>query len=65
MRPWSNDPGLINRYLSCGAGGVQAPHVHMNVQEDLEAVTHLRWVNVHLRNFMARGAREFLAGIRR
>ena len=28
VRPWSNDPGLINRYLSCGAGGVQAPHVH-------------------------------------
>ena len=24
LRPWSNDPGLINRYLSCGAGGVQA-----------------------------------------
>ncbi len=28
LRPWSNDPGLINRYLSCGAGGIQAPHVH-------------------------------------
>lgn len=28
VRPWSNEPGLINRYLSCGAGGVQAPHVH-------------------------------------
>jgi len=22
LRPWSNDPGLINRYLSCGAGGI-------------------------------------------
>jgi 2-keto-3-deoxy-L-rhamnonate aldolase RhmA len=159
VRPWSNDPGLINRYLSCGAGGVQAPHVHnaadarkiveglkrwgdgnyeerllvvmvesqeavdnlpellkvsdidvfyigqndlaesmglkgkrkdpkvqaavedvikrvadagsiagMNVQEDLEAVTHfmrlgMRYVNVHMRNFMDRGAKAFLAGI--
>ena len=161
LRPWSNEPGLINRYLSCGVGGVQAPHVHsaadarniveglkrwgdgnyedkllvvmiesqqgvdnlpellkmkeidafyigqndlaesmglkgkrkdpkvqaaveyvikrvadagkvagMNVQEDLEAVTHfmglgMRWVNVHMRNFMDRGARAFLAGINR
>jgi 2-keto-3-deoxy-L-rhamnonate aldolase RhmA len=161
VRPWSNDPGLINRYLSCGAGGVQAPHVHsaddarkiieglkrwgdgnyqekllvvmvesqqavdnlpellkikdidifyigqndlaesmglkgkrkdpkvqasvedvikrvadagkiagMNVQEDLEAVTHfmrlgMRYVNVHMRNFMDRGARAFLEGINR
>ena len=160
VRPWSNDPGLINRYLSCGAGGVQAPHVHsaedarriieglkrwgdgnyeekllvvmiesqqavdnlpellrikdidvfyigqndlaesmglkgkrkdpkiqatvenvikrvadagkiagMNVQEDLEAVAHfmslgMRYVNVHMRNFMDRGARAFLAGIK-
>lgn len=42
----------------------------MNVQEDLEAVTHfmglgMRWVNVHARNFMARGARTFLDGIAR
>ena len=160
LRPWSNDPGLINRYLSCGAGGIQAPHVHnvsdanrileglrrwgdgdyrekillmmvesqeaidnlpallkldeidayyfgqndlaesmgfkgnrkhpkvqatvedaikrvadagrvagMNVQEDLEAVHHfmglgLRWVNVHLRNFIARGSKAFLQEIR-
>lgn len=28
LRPWTNEPGLINRYLSCGAGGVQVPHVH-------------------------------------
>jgi 4-hydroxy-2-oxoheptanedioate aldolase len=160
LRPWSNDPGLINRYLSCGAGGIQAPHVHnvadanrileglrrwgdgdyrekillmmvesqeaianlpallrieeidayyfgqndlaesmgfkghrkhpkvqatvedaikrvadagrvagMNVQEDLEAVHHfmglgLRWINVHLRNFIARGSKAFLEDIR-
>ena len=25
LRPWSNDPGLINRYLSCGAGGDTGP----------------------------------------
>jgi 4-hydroxy-2-oxoheptanedioate aldolase len=159
VRPWANDPGLINRYLSCGAGGVQVPHVHsvadanhiidglrrwgdgdfeeklllvmvesreavaalpqilkireidvlyigandlaesmgmkgkrkspevqrtvedsikriadagkvagMNVQEDLEAVTHfmslgLRWVNVHQKNFMERGSKAFLQAI--
>ena len=28
VRPWTNDPGLINRYLSCGAGGIQVPHIH-------------------------------------
>ncbi len=160
LRPWSNDPGLINRYLSCGVGGIQAPHVHnvadanrireglrrwgdgdyrekillmmvesqeaidnlpallkleeidayyfgqndlaesmgfkgnrrhpkvqatvedaikrvadagriagMNVQEDLEAVTHfmglgMRWVNVHMKNFMSRGGKAFLQGIK-
>ena len=160
VRPWSNDAGLINRYLSCGAGGIQAPHVHsaadahriveglrrwgdgnheeklllimiesqqavdsvsellkikdidvlyigqndlaesmglkgqrkhpkvqaavedtikriadagkiagMNVQEDIEAVTHyislgMRWVNVHQKNFMERGSKAFLRGIK-
>jgi 4-hydroxy-2-oxoheptanedioate aldolase len=159
VRPWTNDPGLINRYLSCGAGGVQVPHVHtpanataiieglrrwgdgnhedkillvmvesqsaidnlpaflkmkeidayyfgqndlaesmgfkgqrkhpkvqatvedaikrvadagriagMNVQEDLEAVTHfmrlgLRWINVHQKQFMARGGKAFLKAV--
>ncbi len=28
LRPFNNDAGLINRYLSCGAGGIQVPHVH-------------------------------------
>jgi 4-hydroxy-2-oxoheptanedioate aldolase len=28
LRPHSSDAGLINRYLSCGAGGIQVPHVH-------------------------------------
>ena len=160
VRPWSNDPGLINRYLSCGAGGIQVPHVHsaadariiveglrrwgdgnheekllvvmieskqaveslpellgikdidvfyigqndlaesmglkgqrkhpsvkaavedtikriadagniagMNVQEDIEAVTHymnlgLRWINVHQKNFMERASKSFLQGIK-
>ena len=160
LRPWNNDPGLINRYLSCGAGGIQAPHVHnvadatrileglrrwgdgdyqekillmmvesqeaidnlpallkmkeidvfyfgqndlaesmgfkgnrkhpkvrttvedaikrvadagkvpgMNVQDEIDAAAHymglgLRWINVHLKNFMERGARAFLQGIK-
>ncbi|MGZ5116518.1 MAG: HpcH/HpaI aldolase family protein [Burkholderiales bacterium] len=159
VRPWSSDPGLINRYLSCGAGGAQVPHVHtpadataiieglrrwgdgnyedkillvmvesqsaidnlpaflkmkeidayyfgqndlaesmglkgqrkhpkvqatvedaikrvadagriagMNVQEDLEAVSHfmrlgLRWINVHQKQFMARGGKAFLQAV--
>ena len=161
VRPCSNDPGLINRYLSCGAGGIQVPHVHsaadarkiveglrrwgdgnhedkillvmveskeaianlpelvkmqeidvfyfgqndlaesmgykgnrkhpqvqatveeaikrvadagriagMNVQEDLEAVTRfmrlgLRWINVHQKNLVARGAKAFLQGLKK
>lgn len=160
LRPWSNDPGLINRYLSCGAGGIQAPHVHnvadatrileglrrwgdgdyrekillmmvesqeavdnlpallkmqeidvfyigqndlaesmglkgqrkhpkvraavedtikrvadagkvagMNVQDEIDAARHyiglgLRWINVHQKQFMERGSRAFLRGIR-
>ena len=28
LRPHSSEEGLINRYLSCGAGGIQVPHVH-------------------------------------
>lgn len=36
LRPYSNEPGLINRYLSCGAGGIQAPKVHS--VEDAEAI---------------------------
>jgi len=27
VRPWSNEEGLVNRYLSCGVDGVQTPHV--------------------------------------
>ena len=43
LRPWTNDPGLINRYLSCGAGGIQVPHVHSvaDVDKILEGLR--RW----------------------
>lgn len=27
LRPWSNDPGLVTRYLDCGVGGIQFPHI--------------------------------------
>ncbi|RPI44252.1 MAG: 2,4-dihydroxyhept-2-ene-1,7-dioic acid aldolase [Betaproteobacteria bacterium] len=27
LRPWSTDPGLVTRYLDCGVGGIQFPHV--------------------------------------
>ena len=27
VRPWSNEPGLVTRFLDCGIGGIQFPHV--------------------------------------
>ena len=27
LRPWSTEPGLVTRYLDCGVGGIQFPHV--------------------------------------
>ena len=27
LRPWSTEAGLVNRYLDCGVGGIQFPHV--------------------------------------
>ena len=41
----------------------------MNVQDEIDAVTHymrlgLRWINVHQRNFMERGAKAFLKAIK-
>jgi 4-hydroxy-2-oxoheptanedioate aldolase len=26
-RPWSTEPGLVTRFLDCGVGGIQFPHV--------------------------------------
>jgi 4-hydroxy-2-oxoheptanedioate aldolase len=160
LRPWSNDQGLINRYLSCGVGGIQAAHINnpgdangvleglrrwgdgdyrekillvmiesqeaidnlpallamdefdvfyfgqndlaesmglkgqrkhpkvratvedaikrvadagkipgMNMQDEIDAVTRymelgLRWINVHQKQFMARGSKDFLKSIK-
>jgi hypothetical protein len=41
----------------------------MNVQDEIDAARHyielgLRWINVHQKQFMARGSRAFLQGIR-
>lgn len=27
LRPWSTEPGLVTRFLDCGIGGIQFPHV--------------------------------------
>lgn len=27
VRPWSNEPGLVTRFLDCGVTGIQFPHV--------------------------------------
>ncbi len=27
VRPWSNEPGLVTRFLACGVNGIQFPHV--------------------------------------
>ena len=27
VRPWSNEPGLVTRFLDCGVNGIQFPHV--------------------------------------
>lgn len=27
LRPWSTEPGLVTRYLDCGAGGIQFPAI--------------------------------------
>ncbi len=27
LRPWSSEPALITRFLDCGVGGIQFPHV--------------------------------------
>ncbi len=47
VRPWSNEIGLINRYLSCGVDGIQAPHVDTPVE--LAAIAHgiTQWEGDH------------------
>jgi 2-keto-3-deoxy-L-rhamnonate aldolase RhmA len=27
LRPWSNEPALVTRFLDCGVGGIQFPHI--------------------------------------
>ena len=41
-----------------------------NVQDEIEAVTRymalgLRWINVHLKNFIANGSKPFLAALKK
>jgi 4-hydroxy-2-oxoheptanedioate aldolase len=43
LRPWSNEPGLINRYLSCGVGGIQAGHVHSAADAEAILAGMRRW----------------------
>ena len=43
VRPWTNDPGLINRYLSCGAGGVQVPRVQTMAEAEAVLEGLRRW----------------------
>jgi 4-hydroxy-2-oxoheptanedioate aldolase len=42
LRPHSNETGLINRYLSCGMGGIQAAHIQTvdDAERILEGVRH-------------------------
>ena len=41
LRPWSNEPGLITRFLDCGVGGIQFPHIE-DAREAREAVEIVR-----------------------
>lgn len=47
VRPWSNEPGLINRYLSCGVDGIQAPHVDGLAQARLIVDGMTQWEGDH------------------
>jgi 4-hydroxy-2-oxoheptanedioate aldolase len=42
LRPYNKDPGLINRYLSCGAGGIQAPKIGSREEAEslIEGMSH-------------------------
>lgn len=38
LRPWCNEPGLLTRFLDCGIGGLQLPHVdNRTVAEEMVA----------------------------
>jgi 4-hydroxy-2-oxoheptanedioate aldolase len=41
LRPWTSEPGLVTRFLDCGVGGIQFPHVE-NAQAAREAVRIVR-----------------------
>ena len=41
VRPWSNEPGLVTRFLDCGVGGIQFPHIE-NAEEARAAVATVR-----------------------
>jgi 4-hydroxy-2-oxoheptanedioate aldolase len=41
LRPWSVEPGLITRFLDCGVGGIQFPHIE-NAQAARAAVDIVR-----------------------
>ena len=43
LRPWSNEEGLLNRYLSCGVGGLQLPHVRNAAEARLILEGLQRW----------------------
>lgn len=52
VRPWSNEIGLINRYLSCGVDGIQAPHV--DTPAELAAIANgmAQWEGDHTKKLL-------------
>ncbi|WP_051661044.1 aldolase/citrate lyase family protein [Bosea sp. 117] len=47
VRPWSNEEGLVNRYLSCGVDGVQTPHVQSRAEAKAIVEGIARWEGDH------------------
>ncbi|MGV6874768.1 aldolase/citrate lyase family protein [Pseudochelatococcus sp. B33] len=47
LRPWSNETGLINRYLSCGVDGIQTPHVETRAEVEAIADGIAQWEGDH------------------
>jgi 4-hydroxy-2-oxoheptanedioate aldolase len=52
VRPWSNEEGLINRYLSCGAEGIQTPHVDTRAEAEAIISGITRWEGDHTRKLL-------------